>query len=199
MRLRWIATLGLSILSAVTAPHVASAANPACIMGEVRWFAGNFEPMNWRFAHGQLLPINTNQALAGLLGTTYGGDGTNTIALPDLRGRMVIGTGQGAGLSNRALADQGGADQITLTTAQMPTHTHGVLASGSAPTASDPGGNVWAENPRALLYDPASVVVDMSESAVSMSGGSQPHDNTMPFLTLNPIICTEGVFPSGSN
>jgi microcystin-dependent protein len=197
MRLRPIAFLCFALLAAMAAPHAASAQS-TCILTEVRWFTGDFEPRNWRFAHGQLLSINQNQALFALLGDTYGGNGTTNFALPDLRGRMVVGSGQGPELSNRAVGEQGGADQITLSTDQMPSHTHGVIASGAPPTASDPGGNVWAENPRAALYDAAVSGVNMSPSAISTSGGGQPHPNTMPFQALRPIICTEGVFPSSN-
>lgn len=197
MRLRRIGTLCFALVSAMALPHVA-AAQTACLMGEVRWFAGDFEPQKWRFANGQLLPFFQNQALFSLLGNTYGGTFLVDFGLPDLRGRMVVGTGQGPGLSTRTLGQQGGAEQITLTEAQLPSHTHGALASGNAPTSSDPGGNVWAENPRSLLYDPAAVVVDMSPSAIGVTGSGQPHPNVMPFQTLHPIICTEGVFPSSN-
>ena len=197
MRLRRIGTLCLALAGGLALAQPASAQSSACILGEVRWFAGNFEPQSWRFANGQLLPLAQNQALFSILGNTYGGSFPVNFALPDLRGRMVVGTGQGPELSNRTLGQQGGAEQIALTEAQLPSHTHGVLASGDVPTSSDPGGNVWAENPRSLLYDPAAVIVDMSPSAIGITGGGQPHPNLMPFQTLHPIICTEGVFPSG--
>ena len=195
MRIGWIALLSIALLAALAEPPAASAQS-VCIMGEVKWFAGNFEPKNWRIANGQLLSVAQNQALFAILGNQFGGTFPQNFALPDLRGRIVIGTGQGPSLTNRSLGERGGAEAITLAPNQMPLHSHGVMASADPPIASDPGGNVWAENPRSKLYDVPGLTVDMSPSAVSVVGGGQPHPNVMPYQALNPIICTEGVFPS---
>lgn len=170
-------------------------------VGEIRMFAGNFAPAGWAFCDGQLIPISENDALFTLLGTRYGGDGQETFALPDLRSRVPIHFGQGSGLSNYILGENGGVESVTLTTQQTPTHNHAVLTTGAA-SAITPGGNVLAPvsappavvNP--LLYGSDAPLVALNAATVVPVGGSQPHENTQPTLGLNFIISLFGFFPS---
>lgn len=160
-------------------------------VGEIRMFAGNFAPAGWMFCEGQLLPISENETLFQLIGTTYGGDAESTFALPDLRGRIPIHQGNGV-----ILAESGGAEQITLTTAQIPAHTHPVLAVQAVGTAGSPPGNLLAETTGIQPYIEDSASVDMAPQAISATGGSQPHSNLQPFLCVNFIISLFGIFPS---
>lgn len=161
-------------------------------IGQVTLFAGNFAPRGWAFCSGQILPIAQNTALFSILGTTYGGDGQTTFALPDLRSRVPTGPGQGPGLSNVNLGEQSGVESVTLTQAQMPAHGHTVAASSTAGTASRPAGNFPAGNGSyAATSDSA-----MNPAMIQAAGGSQPHENRQPYLGLNFIICLEGIFPS---
>ncbi|MGH7266813.1 MAG: phage tail protein [Candidatus Rokuibacteriota bacterium] len=165
-------------------------------LGEIRMFGGNFAPAGWAFCDGQLLSIAENDALFNLIGTTYGGDGQETFALPDLRGRLPIHMGTGPGLSNRVLGEQGGTEVETLTVNQMPVHTHATLLSSAAGSEATPAGNVLAASPNVRLYRPGTPTVPLHPLAVAPVGGSQPHDNAMPFLCVNFIIALDGVFPS---
>ncbi len=178
-----------------------------CLIGEVRMFAGNFAPRNWALANGQLLPISSNTALFSVLGTTYGGDGRTTFALPDLRGRVVVGTGMGPGLTDRRLGEKGGVQSVTLTTNQIPAHTHGVTveaklkASSQDVDAQTAEGNVLATSE---VYSSQSPDVEMGANAVTATvtessvGNNQPHENMPPFTTINFIICLTGIYPSRS-
>lgn len=163
-------------------------------------FAGNFAPRSWAFTHGQLLPINTNTALFALVGTTYGGDGRTTFALPDTRGRAVIGAGLGPGLSNYRLGQRGGVERVTLSVAQMPSHNHTATLQGqSAPGNQEgPGGTVLARDARDRGYSTAAPDVTMSSASIAVgnAGGSQSHENRPPFIALNWIIALQGLFPS---
>ena len=168
-------------------------------VGEIKMFAGNFAPRNYAFCDGQLLAISQNNALFSLLGTIYGGDGETTFGLPDLRGRVPLHTGQGTGLSSRPLGQRTGAEKVTLTTNQLPSHTHRA-ASTDAATLGDPGGNVTGDTGSTSLYR-AGTESTMHASAMQNSGGSQSHNNTMPFLGMpflgiNFIIALFGVYPS---
>jgi microcystin-dependent protein len=160
-------------------------------VGEIRMFAGNFAPAGWMFCEGQLLPISENETLFTLIGTTYGGDGQSTFALPDLRGRIPIHQGNGF-----ILAETGGAEEITLTVNQIAAHSHPLLASGDLGNNVGPANNVTANSQGALLYieDPASV--NASPQAVSSTGGGQPHTNFQPYLCVDFIISLFGIFPS---
>ena len=161
-------------------------------VGEIRIFAGNFAPAGWMFCSGQLLPISENETLFNLIGTTYGGDGQSTFALPDLQSRVPIHQGGGF-----VLAETGGAEQITLTVSQIPAHSHPMLASGNTGTGSNPQGNVLDQMSGAILfYKQQQATVALSASSVSAVGGSQPHSNLQPYLTLNFIISLFGIFPS---
>lgn len=163
-------------------------------MGEIRMFAGTFAPQGWEFCRGQLLSIAQNDALFSLLGTNYGGDGINTFGLPDLGGRFPLGTGQGNGLPNFGLGFTGGADQVTLIGPQLPAHSHAVQAAGSATTTSAAGAFPagWADVP----YSSTVPSTPLAPQQLAPSGGTQPHENRQPFLAMNFIICTSGVFPS---
>jgi microcystin-dependent protein len=164
-------------------------------MGEIRMFAGGYAPQGWALCNGQLLPITDNEALFTLIGTTYGGDGMTTFGVPDLRGRVPISVGNGAG-SNYMLGQKSGAESVTLLTSQMPAHGH-LPAAQSAPRNQPlPTNNVWAA--KQVFEKPAADIplVAMSSAAVSSAGGNQPHDNLMPFMALTFIIAIQGIFPS---
>jgi microcystin-dependent protein len=159
-------------------------------VGEVRMFAGNFAPAGWMFCEGQLLPISEYETLFQLIGTTYGGDGQSTFALPDLQGRLPIHQGNGF-----VLAETGGAEEITLTTNQIPAHTHTPMAQSATGTQAGPGGGVWAASSLRLFneFNPASLV---SPQSILPTGGSQPHTNFQPYLCISFIISLFGIFPS---
>src|ERR1041384_2095194 len=160
-------------------------------VGEIRIFAGNFAPQGWMFCDGQLLPISENETLFNLIGTTYGGDGQSTFSLPDLRGRLPIHTGNGS-----VLAQTGGAEEVTLTVTQIPTHTHPLMASVSPAGQSNPAGNVPGQSPSADLFITDVTAGNMNASAMDPAGGSQPHTNLQPYLCVNFIISLFGIFPS---
>lgn len=164
-------------------------------IGDIRMFAGNFAPRGWLFCNGQLLPINQNQALFALLGTTYGGNGTTTFQLPNLQGRVPVDDGNGAGLPPVALGQAGGAENVTLTVAQMPVHTHQLNALSSAGTQAGPGGGVWASASPGR-YSAGAPNVQMNPAAVGLAGSSQPHSNMIPYLAVSFIIALQGIFPS---
>jgi len=162
-------------------------------VGEIRMFGGNFAPNGWMFCEGQLLPIAENETLFQLIGTTYGGDGESTFALPDLRGRVPIHMGNGF-----ILAETGGAEEITLTVQQIPIHTHGLLcaASGGIPN-SNPAGGFWAASD-VLQYSSQASNTQLGNPPILTDavGGSQPHTNMQPFLCISFIISLFGIFPS---
>ncbi len=160
-------------------------------------FAGTFAPAGWMFCDGQFLPISENETLFNLIGTTYGGDGQSTFALPDLRGRVPLHMGQGNGLSNRQLAENGGTEEVTLTTNQLALHTHPALcSSGGGSPSSDPANGTWAASDVAIYSNAASTGFIGGGLPTTPAGGSQPHDNMIPFLCINYIISLFGVFPS---
>lgn len=160
-------------------------------------FGGSFAPAGWMFCDGQLLAISENETLFNLIGTTYGGDGQETFGLPDLRGRLPIHQGTGAGLSSRILAGNGGVEEVTLTVPQIPAHTHPLVASTNNASTANAGGNVPAQTPSYTPYiagfTPAS---PLSANAVGPTGGSQPHTNFQPYLCVNFIISLFGLYPS---
>lgn len=165
-------------------------------IGEVQWFAGNFAPRGWALCDGALLPISSNTALFSILGTTYGGDGRTTFALPDVRGRVIIHEGRGPGLSDRRLGSKAGTETETLTENQIPSHTHTLRASGGAASAVAPANNVLASPGRTRLYDSGSANTSMNAGAIASTGGGASHNNMQPYTTLNCIIALEGIFPS---
>ena len=158
-------------------------------LSEIRIFSFSFPPKGWAFCNGQLLPISQNQALFTLLGTTYGGNGQTTFALPNLQGRSPVHTG--AGLT---LGESAGETAVTLTTNQMPTHTHTANANATASGQSSPAGNYWGNGGQTSYADSANAT--MNPAAISTVGGSQPHNNLSPYLTLNFCIALQGIFPS---
>ncbi len=167
-------------------------------LGQLLLVPYNFAPRAWAFCQGQLLPISQNTALFSLLGTTYGGDGKTTFALPNLQGAIPIGAGQGPGLQLYDLGENGGASSITLTRAENPQHNHtpfSVSGRGFAPSSS-PVNNALADG--ATDYAPANSTLNAQLAALPIAGGSQPHNNMMPYLTLNWIIAMQGIFPPRS-
>jgi microcystin-dependent protein len=160
-------------------------------VGEIRMFAGNFAPAGWMFCEGQLLPISENETLFQLIGTTYGGDGQSTFALPDLRGRIPIHQGNGF-----ILAETGGAEEITLTVNQIPAHSHPFLASTNVAQDTSPLNKTVGQTGSALLYIQDVTDSNMSPQAVAPVGGSQPHTNFQPYLCVDFIISLFGIFPS---
>jgi microcystin-dependent protein len=160
-------------------------------------FAGNFAPAGWAFCNGALLPISENEVLFTLIGTTYGGDGQSTFALPNLQSRVPIHAGTGGG-GSYVLAETGGAETVTLTTSQIPAHSHVPQANSGAGTQSSPAGNVWASSALGEFDDTHTVDKTMAAAALGSAGGSQPHENMSPFLVVNFILSLFGVFPSQS-
>jgi microcystin-dependent protein len=163
-------------------------------VGEIRLFAGNFAPAGWALCQGQLLSIAENEVLFQLIGTTYGGDGQETFAMPDLRGRLPVHQGQGPGLSNRVIGELGGSETVTLTVAQMPAHSHMLSASSAAASMGSPGGAIPAAT-AVNSYDTGAGTATMAAGAISSSGASQAHSNMGPTLALNCIISLFGIFP----
>jgi microcystin-dependent protein len=164
-------------------------------LGEIKMFAGNFAPRSWAFCNGQLLSIAQNTALFSLLGTTYGGDGRTTFALPDLQSRVPMGWGNGPGLTPRSIGERSGAAAVTLTEAQMPAHTHTAAASTSGSPSPNPANRYWGQVPTLNLYRTAADV-SMASGAIASVGGSQPHNNAQPYLVVNFIIAVQGIYPS---
>ena len=172
-------------------------------VAEIRIFTGNFAPKGWALCDGQLLPISQNTALFSLLGTTYGGDGRSTFALPNLQGSAPLQAGQGNGLSLRDLGKSAGEPAVTLISTEMPVHTHSARASTGTGQV-DPANNTWAEagsqRPAPNFYTPLVPAnnVQMSPTALTSTGGNQPHNNMPPYLGLTFIIALQGVFPPRS-
>ncbi|WP_199736830.1 phage tail protein [Fibrisoma montanum] len=171
-------------------------------IGQVQLFAFDFAPKGWMLCNGQLLSIAQNSALYSLLGVKYGGDGINTFALPDLRGRVAIGQGQGPGLNLRIIGDESGTEHVTLLITQMPQHNHLMMVSDQPATESSPQGHLPAV---AAIATPGGATVNaygtfmdayFNPQAISPAGGSQSHENMQPYLTLNYCIATEGIYPS---
>jgi len=153
-------------------------------------FAGNFAPAGWMFCEGQLLPISENETLFQLIGTTYGGDGQSTFALPDLRGRIPLHFGNGF-----TLAETGGVETVTLTVSQIPSHTHPMLGSTNVSNLQSPQGNVTGEVAN-KIYRAGAANIPLNPNAVGATGGSQPHNNFQPYLCVDFIISLFGIFPS---
>ena len=166
-------------------------------VGEIRMFAGNFPPNGWMFCQGATLPISENAVLFQLIGTTYGGDGEETFNLPNLASRVPMHMGTGPDGTTYQIGEMAGTEQETLSIQQIPNHTHPFTASTADGTENNPAGAVLAQTPAGislLFEDPPSA--NMSTSAIGAAGGSQPHENTQPFLCINFIISLFGVFPS---
>lgn len=166
-------------------------------LGEIRVFAGGFAPAGWAPCDGRLMSIPQNAALFSLLGTNYGGNGTTTFALPDLRGAVPIGAGAGPGRTPRDVGDHGGAATVTLAQAQLPPHAHAAAASGAVGSADAPTGNVWAVpgGSRGERMYGTDTQAAMNAGALAPVGGNQPHNNLQPYLQLSFIICLNGLYP----
>jgi microcystin-dependent protein len=164
-------------------------------VGEIRMFAGNFAPAGWAFCNGALLPISENETLFQLIGTTYGGDGQSTFALPDLQGRIPLHMGTGGGQAY-VLAQTGGVETVTLTTQQIPAHNHLMVVSTNNASTANAQGNVLAQTPSYTPYIVDSPSVSLNPASLGSTGGSQPHNNLQPFLCISFIISLFGIFPS---
>jgi microcystin-dependent protein len=174
-------------------------------LGEIRLVGFNFAPVGWALCAGQILPINQNTALFSLLGTTYGGNGQTTFALPDLRGRAPVGFGQGPGLSNYDLGQSTGSETVALTVSQIPAHSHLVAANAATANALSPSGADLAQSVvergaavNTYSTPPMSAQVTLDPATVQPSGGSGPHPNIQPVLAMNYIIALQGIYPSRS-
>ena len=160
-------------------------------VGEIRMFAGNFAPAGWMMCDGQLLPISENETLFQLIGTTFGGDGESTFALPNLQSRVPIHQGNGF-----ILAETGGVEEVTLTVSQIPAHNHAFLATLNPGATTNANPNLTADSPNIKIYIEDVTGVAMNAQALTPTGGSQPHTNLQPFLCINFIISLFGIFPS---
>lgn len=166
-------------------------------IGEIRMFAGNFPPAGWMFCEGQTIPISENDALFTLIGTTYGGDGQETFNLPNLQSRVPIHMGTGPDGTTYQIGEMAGTEQETLTVQQIPSHSHPFTASTEPGTALVPNGNVLAATTGGvMLYYESQAFEPMNAASVTPAGGSQPHENTQPFLCINYIISLFGIFPT---
>jgi microcystin-dependent protein len=166
-------------------------------IGEIRMFGGNFAPVGWSFCNGQIQAISQNSTLFQLIGTTYGGDGQQTFALPDLQGRVPIHQGVDSNGNPYVIGQRSGTESVTLTAPQMPSHSHLPRAASIADSVS-PSGKFWSADPSATVapYNTAPTANSMSAAAIALAGGSQPHNNMQPFLAVSFIIALFGIFPS---
>jgi microcystin-dependent protein len=160
-------------------------------IGEIRMFGGNFAPAGWMFCAGQLIPISENDTLFNLIGTTYGGDGQSTFALPDLRGRIPIHMGGGF-----TIGEPGGVEEVTLNVNQMPTHSHLLMASNDPANSPNPGNSLLARSPQINMFFNSSPSIPMSNQFLGVAGGSLPHNNMQPYLCVDFIISMFGIYPS---
>jgi len=165
-------------------------------VAEIRIFPFNFAPKGWAMCNGQLMPLSQNTALFSLLGTTYGGDGKSNFGLPDLQGNAPMHPGQGQGLSQRFLGEQSGTETVTLLESEMPAHTHTLRAATSLGDNPNPANHSLARYPNAYQSTVNANLVPMAFQALSLTGGSLPHNNMQPYLTLNFCIALQGVFPA---
>lgn len=160
-------------------------------VGEIRMFAGNFAPIGWMYCEGQILPISEYETLFNLIGSSYGGDGQSTFALPDLRGRIPMHMGNGS-----TLTDTGGVEEVTLSISQIPAHTHAVVASSGTGLLASPADAVFAKHRDHKAFASGTPSQPMTASMVSAVGSSQPHTNMPPYLCVNFIISLFGIYPS---
>jgi len=189
-----LAVAMFTLFSAAQPPVIVAGSDP--FVGEILWVPYNFAPNGWAFCNGQILPISQNTALFSLLGTTYGGNGTTTFALPNVQSMVMVHAGQGPGLSNRYLGETGGEETHTLTNAEMAVHNHTARASSAEATETSPFGNVSASKARVPLYGSGPGNASMNGTAIGVAGGSQPHNNMPPYTVLNCIISLYGIYPS---
>lgn len=159
-------------------------------VGEVRMFGGTFAPQGWEMCNGQLLRIADNEVLFALIGTTYGGDGVNTFAVPDLRGRVPVNQS-----AQYPLGQTGGTETVTLNQLQLPAHTHAASVSSANGTFAAPGAHFWAGNAEEACFSTAAPDAQFNASAIGLAGGANSHENMMPFLATSFIIATTGIYP----
>jgi microcystin-dependent protein len=164
-------------------------------VAEIRIFPFNFAPKGWAWCDGQLMPLSQNTALFSLLGTTYGGDGKSTFALPDLQGRAPMHPGQGPGLSLHDLGETGGSETVSLLESEIPSHSHSYSVSGQIGLGNTPAAQMFAVGDGINLYAPANNLTPMAPESLAPAGGDQPHNNLMPYLTFYFCIALQGVFP----
>jgi microcystin-dependent protein len=166
-------------------------------VGEIRMFGGSFAPAGWAFCDGQLMPISQNDTLFNLIGTTYGGDGQETFALPALASRVPVHAGQGPGISqNYQIGETFGVESVTLTTQQIPIHNHAFLCSLNAPAATDPTNQVIAQSLQIGMFTEDVANKQMNPATLQQQGGNQPHENMSPFLVVSFILSLFGIFPT---
>ena len=191
-------TLSLVMMAMMASPSIAKAQATEPFLGQIAFVPYNFVPKNWAACNGQLLPISQNQALFALLGTTYGGNGTTTFALPDMRGRVLVHEGQAPGGStNYTMGQTGGSESVTLQISQMPAHSHTVNAVTSDGNQNTPTNTLPADTKMLdKEYSDATANTTMKATMINPSGGSQAHENRPPFVTLKCIIALQGIFPS---
>ncbi len=189
-------TLLTFLFAATFVVSIPDARGQQAFVGQIRMFAGNFAPAGWMFCEGQLLPISQYETLFNLIGTTYGGDGISTFALPDLRGRVIIGPGQGSGLSNYVLGQEGGTESVTLTTNQIPAHSHAAIADSTLGSSDTPTNLLPARYPDSVPAYGSNPTGQMNAAALLPAGGGQPHNNVKPYLAIRYIISLFGIFPT---
>lgn len=191
-------TFAVAVTLSLLGLHRNASAQSEPFIGQIMCAPYNFVPKGWAALNGQLMSISQNTALFSLLGTTYGGDGRSTFALPDMRGRVLIHTGQGPGLTNHNLGDASGAEQVTLNSAQLPAHNHTVTPLGSSAdaTLSSPANGVPSTKARTTLYAPGPGTVAMSPVLTSPAGSNAPVPVMQPFVTVNCFIALQGIYPS---
>jgi microcystin-dependent protein len=165
-------------------------------VGQLMLFAGTFAPLDWALCDGRLLAISQNDTLYALIGTTFGGDGNTTFALPDLRGRVAVGAGTGPGLSPYVLGERAGTEAVTLTQGQLPAHSHTASGSSSNQNSSVPNNNLLAGGPTVYTNDNIADSTMALASLTAAAGSGLPHNNVKPYLALNWCICLFGIFPS---
>ncbi|MFY9803686.1 MAG: tail fiber protein [Candidatus Acidiferrales bacterium] len=188
----------LVVLAFLVVSPVAHGQATTPYLGQILMVGFNFAPNNWALCNGQILSISQNTALFSLIGTYYGGDGQTTFALPDLRGRVPVGQGQGPGLSPYVIGETGGEEQVTLTISNMPAHSHPLMGTSMAGTSASPTGTIWGAQSRLDIYSSATPDTPMGGGSVGTAGGGLPHDNRSPYLTITYIIALEGVYPPRS-
>lgn len=164
-------------------------------VAEIRIVTFNFPPLGWAFCNGQILPLSQNTALFSLLGTMYGGNGQSTFALPNLQGRAAIHHGQGQGLSDRFIGEEGGSEFVTLLESEIPFHNHNLMAANQPGDVNLPTGNTLARSSNVSAYGTTASTVQMKPNALTPAGGSLPHNNMQPYLTLNFVIALQGIYP----
>jgi microcystin-dependent protein len=164
-------------------------------VSEIRMFGFTFPPKGWAACDGQLMPISQNTALFALLGTYFGGNGKSNFALPELDGSVPIGQGQGQGLNEYVIGDQGGEESVTLLQAEMPAHNHSLNVSGDLASERQPQGQTFAQGDGVNFYDTQNPTVTLDPRALTINGSSLPHNNMQPYLTMNFCIAMQGVFP----